>query len=144
MAGGKPSSAPPGRRPIGSTGPTCRSRGCGACSAAWAPRNGARKCDASRASRCYSGAELTEGNAKGALRRAPFSVLPGLLSSPHEPLEHPPHARLELPRVAQPRANRAVEVEEQVAVRRIPEVVGVEQVEDLDDRFQPPLAPRVE
>src|SRR5713226_8669225 len=144
MAGGKPSSAPPGRRPIGSTGPTCRSRGCGACSPAWAPRNGARKCAASQGSRCCSGAELTEGNAKGALRRAPLASSAVSCRLPHEPLEHPPHARLELPRVAQPRANRAVEVEQQVAVGRIPEVVGVEQVEDLDDRFQPPLAPRIE
>src|SRR5689334_5561721 len=51
-------------------------------------------------------------------------------------LEDPPHARLQLPWVAQARANRSVEVEQQVAVRRIPEVVAVEQVEHLDDELR--------
>src|SRR6266508_2480016 len=50
--------------------------------------------------------------------------------------EHPPHARLELSRIAQPRADRAVEVEEQPAVRRVLEVVVAGQVEDLDDGLE--------
>src|SRR5438874_11752458 len=45
------------------------------------------------------------------------SVLANLPNLPNLPLEHPPHSRLHLARVAQPRADGAVEVEEQAAVR---------------------------
>src|SRR3989441_13335073 len=40
-------------------------------------------------------------------------------------LEQPPRPHLQLPRIAQPRADRAVEVEEQAAVGRVLEVVLV-------------------
>src|SRR5207249_2139721 len=55
-------------------------------------------------------------------------------------LEHPPHTRLQLPRVAEPRADRAVEVLVRRARRGIPEVVGVGDVEDLDQSLE--LSPR--
>src|SRR5437879_12482841 len=57
--------------------------------------------------------------------------------------EHPPQSRLQLARVAQSRADGAVEVEQQSAVRGVLEVVGVRDVEDFDDQLGLPLAPRV-
>src|SRR6266496_3762779 len=50
-------------------------------------------------------------------------------------LEHPPQARLHLPRVAEPGPDGPVEVEEQRRGRGVPEVVGVGEVKDLDDRL---------
>src|SRR5437762_13586065 len=50
-------------------------------------------------------------------------------------LEHPPHSRLHLARVAQPRADGAVEVEEQAAVGGVLEVVGVREIEHLDHQL---------
>src|SRR5438034_9719643 len=57
-------------------------------------------------------------------------------------LERPPHARLQLARIAEAAANRAVKVEDQIAVGRIAEVVVAGQVEDLDQRLD--LAPRAD
>src|SRR5207302_9372116 len=59
-------------------------------------------------------------------------------------LEHPPQSRLELARITQPGADRAVEVEQQSTVRGVLEVVGVRDVEDFDDQLRLPLAPRVD
>src|SRR6266704_1180756 len=47
-------------------------------------------------------------------------------------LEHPPHTRLQLARVAEARADGAVEVEQQSAVRGVLEVVLASHIEDLD------------
>src|SRR6266550_6643392 len=60
---------------------------------------------------------------------APCRQLPPVIS------EQPAHARLELAWIAEPAANRAVEVEDEVAVGRIAEIVGARQVEDLDERL---------
>src|SRR2546428_13411017 len=58
--------------------------------------------------------------------------------------EHPPHSRLQLAWVAQPRSDRSVEV---LVVRTpgwIPEVVAVRDVEDLDQGLKPAAQTRRE
>src|SRR6266536_2208356 len=49
--------------------------------------------------------------------------------------EQPPHARLQLARITQPRADSAVEVQERPG-GRVLEVVGSGQVEELDQEFE--------
>src|SRR5437660_3774737 len=54
-------------------------------------------------------------------------------SDPSGRLELPAHAGLHLPWITESAANRAVEVEQQAAIRRIPEVVVARQIEDFDN-----------
>src|SRR5213075_1914062 len=54
---------------------------------------------------------------------------------PPNRLEDPPQSRLQLARIAEAAANRAVKIEEQAAVSRIAEVVVAGEVEHLDDRL---------
>src|SRR3989441_9865713 len=63
----------------------------------------------------------------------------------HRPqLEQPPRPHLQLPGIAQPRADRAVEVEKQAAVGRVLEVVLVGDVEDIERRLELLMAPEID
>ena len=87
---------------------------------------------------CPSGMPLRQSSDCGDSRR-PFPKASGGVSS-----EQVPPADLELPRLAEPAPDRAVEVEERAARRRILEVVGVRHVEHLEDRLECALAAEVE
>src|SRR5206468_4860524 len=87
--------------------------------------------------------EVRDGRFTLTVPDVPYRPLPSL-TVPYRLLEQPANARLELAWIAQPAADRAVEIEQQAAVCGIAEVVASGDIENLDQRLDVAACANVE